>query len=80
MAKEALYTDKKHTGGGSSDEQSVIAAGILFSATHAKDKARDNQGELACKAELISLADREEIKKAVASIDRLLSPCLFVKV
>ncbi|QDR79852.1 hypothetical protein [Sporomusa termitida] len=80
MAKEALHTGSKYTDGSRSAEQGAIAARIMLPATPATDKVQDNQCDPVCKAELISLATREEIRQSVALIDHLLSPYRLAKV
>ncbi len=75
MAKEALHAGNKHTDDGRSAEQGVIAASILLPDASAKAHCGP-----VCKADLISLANKEEIRKSVALIDRLLSPYRFAKV
>ena len=78
MAKEALHAGNKHTNDGRSGEQGVIAASILLAAASAK--AQHTHCNPVCKADLISLANKEEIRTSVALIDRLLSPYRFANV
>ena len=78
MAKEALHAGNKHTNDGRSAEPGVIAASILLPAASAK--AQNMYCGPGCKADLISLANKEEIRKSVTLIDRLLSPYRFANV
>ena len=78
MAKEALHAGTKHTDDSRSAEQGVIAVSILLPAASAK--AQNTYCGPVCKADLISLANKEEIRKSVALIDRLLSPYRFANV
>ncbi|HWR07868.1 hypothetical protein [Sporomusa sp.] len=73
MKKEASQAGSKYvTDGSGLVEQGLITARILLSDALAKEKAKDNRVNIVCKADLISLSHREETRKSVALIDRLL--------
>ena len=48
--------------------------------TFATEQVEDKRLNTVCKADLISVSNREEARKAVILIDRLLLPCRFAGV